>query len=418
MTPLHEALGEAWTSDRIVTDFERLCDRGGRLAGSRSEFDAREYFGSALDEIGGKRQDYSFDYTGWQPGTARVELLGEPGRTVLDAVTLPGSPPMGSTRLEVVDLGAGTRSDFEAAGALVAGRAVMVRHEYPFTTGHTHRRFKYDWAREFGAAAFLIVNNNPMGGTVTGGSGGDDPTDIPAAGLSYDSGEIIRHAIDVGVAAVDVTIESTRRTWRADNLILDIPGKSDEWVVLCAHMDGHNVAESAMDNATGLATVLEVGRRLAGLVPTLDRGLRLAAFTVEEWGLDGSRRYVEQMTQDQRDAIRLAIALDSITGHPRLAALTGGDAAVERFVRNCSRDSGVPVDIVRPMLANSDHYNFQNAGIPAMRLIAGYGREEALTRYLLTPADRRSMVDPAQLKAAALTTLNMVHSACAGADLG
>lgn len=412
MTALRDALGALWMSDRILTDFAALCDSGGRLAGTQSEFDARDLLSRRLDEIGGKRQDFSFPYTGWQPGDAVVELGHGSERRRLDAVTLPGSPSAVNLELEVVDLGTGTLSDFEAASSIIPGRAILVRHEYPFTTGHTHRRFKYEWACRFGARAFVIVNNNPMGGPVTGGSGTGQDTDIPAIGVSYDSGEAIRNATDLGTTKLWLTLQAQQQTWQANNLILDIPGATDEWVVLCAHIDGHNVAESAMDNATGLATVLEVGRCLAEIVPTLRRGLRLAAFTVEEWGLDGSRQYVGQLSADERSKIRAAIALDSLTGHPRLTALTGGDPDMEQLVRSCSAGNGVPIDIVRPMLANSDHYSFQNAGIPGVRLIAGYGREESLTRHLLTPADRRTLVDPAQLKAAALTTLSLVHAAC------
>lgn len=413
-TSLECALGAIWTGTRFIEDFERLCDTGGRLAGSGSESGARDYLSRCFDELGGKRHDFSFDYTGLLPGGSSAALRSGSREWALDTVTLPGSPAADDLSLEVVDLGGGTKIDFDAAANLIPGRAVLVRHEYPFSTGHTHRRLKYEWAKEFGAAAFLISNNNPMGGTVTGGSGTWEAGDIPALGLSYDSGEIVRAACDAGPATLRMSVESEERTWQATNLITEMPGTTDRWVVLCAHIDGHNVAESAMDNATGLATVLEVGRRMSEFFPDLPVGLRLAAFNVEEWGLDGSRRYVEHLSTAERNAIDVAIALDSITGHPRLSALTGGNGAVERFVQRCTASTAVPVDVVRPMLSNSDHYNFQNAQIPAMRLIAGYGREESLTRYLLTPSDRRSMVDPSQLKAAAMTTLCMVYAACSG----
>jgi hypothetical protein len=41
---------------------------------------------------------------------------------------------------EVLDLGLGRAEDFERHASCVRGRIVMVRHEYPFATGHVHRR--------------------------------------------------------------------------------------------------------------------------------------------------------------------------------------------------------------------------------------------------------------------------------------
>jgi len=408
---LDTALGQIWTDSSIVDDFEAICSCGGRLAGTDSEAQAQAYLDQRLNEIPGTRHDYVFDYTGWQPEDARLRLLG-PSDRELSAVALPGSPPVTGAEVEMIDLGAGTEGEFAAASKDIAGKAVLVRHEYPFTTGHTHRRYKYQWACDAEAAAFIIANNNPMGGAVTGGSGSGLETDIPALGVSHDVGEELRTAAARGQNRLALTVSSQQSTWPARNLILDLPGKTDEWVVLCAHIDGHNLAESAMDNATGLATVLEVGRRLAPLIASCTRGLRLAMFTVEEWGLEGSRRYVEQLSDQNRNRIRAAIALDSLTGHPRLSALTGGNADMERLVGGFSASTGVAIDVVRPVLANSDHYSFQRADVPAMRLIAGYGREDSLTRYLLTPADTRALVDTSQLKAAALTTAALVHSAC------
>lgn len=141
------------------------------------------------------------------------------------------------------------------------------------------------------------------------------------------AGETLARA---GEIPVQVDVRGEPRTWDARNLILDVPGNTNEWVVVCAHYDGHQLAESALDNATGVAAVLEIGRRLAPLVRHLRRGIRLALFTCEEWGLVGSRHYVEQLSQAERDAIAAVIALDSITGHPRMSALISESERLEQ----------------------------------------------------------------------------------------
>jgi hypothetical protein len=56
----------------------------------------------------------------------------------------------------------------------------------------------------------------------------------------------IGHANLLELAALLPTAET--RT-----LLLDLPGQGGEWVVLSAHVDGHDGGESEMDNASGLA---------------------------------------------------------------------------------------------------------------------------------------------------------------------
>src|SRR5256885_1268230 len=68
-------------------------------------------------------------------------------------------------------------------------------------------------------------------------------------------------------------------------LSLDLPGQGPEWVVLSAHIDGHDLAESAMDNATGVAAALAVARACARFLRQCHRGLRICLFSAEEWAL-------------------------------------------------------------------------------------------------------------------------------------
>ncbi|MGW4822819.1 M28 family peptidase [Streptomyces sp. NPDC004227] len=408
---LDAVIGEIWTRDHITEIFHMICDTGGRLSGTDSEVAARTVLSTALDELSGQRSDFSFRYTGYQPMSARCEITRS-GRQI-GAVALPGCPGFETRELGLVVAGRGTEAEFGELGADVAGRMVIVQHEYPFTLNRIHRAQKYEWANAAGAAAFAISNNIRGIGPVTGGCGSRSDTDIPGIGLSYEDGELLRAAAATG-STVTLTVEAVQRTWDAHNLIVDIPGQENRVVVLCAHLDGHNLAESAMDNATGLAAVLEIGRLLARCSGDLRYGLRIALFTAEEWGLVGSKNYVASLDAAERERVVCAIALDSITGHPRLSALTGGDAQMASLVDEYSTRFGVPIDVVSPFMPNSDHGSFQEVGIPAMRIMAGFGDPSSLTRYLLTPADRREIVDLGQLKAATSVAAGLVYLACSG----
>jgi len=68
----------------------------------------------------------------------------------------------------VVDLGRGAHSDFAAAADRIPGAFVVVRHEYMFAPDHIHRSVKYELARQYGAAGFLIA-----GPSVVAGSSGE-----------------------------------------------------------------------------------------------------------------------------------------------------------------------------------------------------------------------------------------------------
>ncbi|MEM9683973.1 MAG: M28 family peptidase, partial [Pseudomonadota bacterium] len=162
-----------------------------------------------------------------------------------------------------------------------------------FSSETVHRRAKYDAARAAGAVGFLIASHIPGEKLVTGSSGRNGPDDIPAAAITQEgaaalqpaNGQYARIRLDIEIATADAVAES---------LLFELPGKRPEWVVLSAHIDGHPLAQSAMDNATGLAAVLDIARALAPHMDKMECGLRVCLFTVEEWALAGSADYLDR----------------------------------------------------------------------------------------------------------------------------
>lgn len=397
----------------MMEDFHTLCGFGGRLAGTESERRAREFVAERLKGMPGEFHEARFQFTGRVPIAADVRLADTiDAEDVLEAVALPGSPSIEKTRLRLVDVGLGTEDDFRAASEQLRGSAVLVRHEYPFSTNHVHRRKKYLWAKEYGCSAFIIANNIPGIGPVSGGCGSKSSGDIPGVGVSYEAGLALASATGRGVAHVSISVSSQELSWDTANLVLDIPGEGNDYILIGAHLDGHPLAHSAIDNATGVASSIAITEAFGRCITGTPYGLRLAIFNAEEWGLEGSRQYLDGIVEQSGTLPKLAIILDSITGFPRLSALTGGNLAVEQFMHRHIERNRVAIDIIRPVLANSDHYNFQRRGIPSLRLIAGYGNPSSLTRFLLTAADTEGLVESAELKAATLTAADLVFSAC------
>src|SRR5687768_1896673 len=102
------------------------------------------------------------------------------------------------------------------------------------------------------------------------------------------------------------------------NTVAEIPGSDpnlkEEIVMLGGHLDSWHASGGATDNASGCAVAMEAARIIiaSGLKPR--RTIRVALWSGEEQGLNGSREYVTQKFG----------AIEG--GGGRFAALTGGGA--------------------------------------------------------------------------------------------
>ncbi|HEY6982380.1 M28 family metallopeptidase [Reyranella sp.] len=392
-------------------DFNDICDCGGRLAGTQSERRAfallRERVQAASPANSGR--SIPVTYNGWTAKKAVLRLHDGSEAACHPLVRTIATGKEGLTA-EVIDLGRGTPEEFATHADEIAGRIVLVRHELMFAAGTIHRRRKYDMARERGAVGFLIAGPLP-GNVVAGSSGRDGGHGIPALGIAPETAARLARTAH-GWPTATLLIETVETAAETESLVYDYPGRSDDWVVLSAHVDGHDLAESAMDNGSGLAAVLSVVRALSPEVANFRRGLRVMFFSVEEWALTGSAQYVAALGEIDRAKIALNINLDSVAGSPDIAALTSGYASVEPFLLMVAAQNGHSLRTVRPLMINSDHANFALSGIPAIRLVAGFDDPTANLRVVLTPADTRDKVAQSELRQAALLTAALVAAAC------
>ncbi len=108
------------------------------------------------------------------------------------------------------------------------------------------------------------------------------------------------------------------------NLVVTIPGRSRETIVVGAHMDtarddrakrprangAPKVAPGADDNGTGVAALMEAARAYRGLRP--EKTIELVHFSLEEDGkVAGSRAFVERARREGR-ALAGAVIVDAI----------------------------------------------------------------------------------------------------------
>lgn len=402
-------------TERLRAEFDAICACGGRLCGHPSERDAVALLARlGEDSTGVTARIEPVGYQGWK--ALEAELTGPDGHQhPAHALVRSAETPEQGIEAEVIDLGRGTEEEFAAHEDEISGRIALVRHELMFAPGTIHRRFKISQAISKGAVGFLIAG--PARGHVVAGSAAS-PGDlrIPALGVAPETADAFaRSSTGRPRARMRIRIEEARAT--ADNLLFDLPdGGGAELVVLSAHIDGHALAESAIDNASGLAVALESVRRVLPHRLHWRRGLRLALYNVEEWALTGSAVHIDAMSHAERASVALNINLDSVIGGARLTALTSGFPGIEPFLLCASERTGIPLGLYRPLQMNSDHGNFARAGIPAFRLVAGFGETDAATRYVLTPLDRRGLADPAELDRAADLASEILLSALTASD--
>jgi aminopeptidase YwaD len=382
------------------TQFQALCDLGGRLAGSASEAAALAFARAQLTAVPGALvREEPVVYPGWQCRKAQLT-------DATSGAPLPCTPLLGTASAttgiaaEVLDLGLGRLQEFQRYAQDIRGRIVMVRHEYPFTPGHVHRRVKLKWAQQMGAAGFLIAHPEEGVGPVSGSSGRDGGPGIPALGISAEAAKALHRSPDGTLPSARMLIDGEDHSATARTLIADLPGGGPEWVVLSAHVDGHPLGESAIDNATGVAVALALARVMAPHVAACPRGLRICLFGAEEWGLVGSRLWLARMDEAARRRMVINLNLDSVGGASELTALTSGFEGLDAWVKDSAARAGLPIGTHLPLMTNSDHANFAAHGIPALRLIAGFNVPDSNLRYLLTAADTRNKVRAAELDGA------------------
>lgn len=199
-------------------------------------------------------------------------------------------------------------------------------------------------------------------------------------------------AFDLGKSAI-INRTSTLTPFTSPNVIGMLPGSdpklANEYVLVMGHLDhigiksgvtsGDAINNGAMDNATGIATMLEAARAMAASPNRPKRPVLFAAVTGEEKGLLGAD-YLSRfpvvpegarvvavvnldmpiLTYDFTDVV--AFGAEHSTLGPIVAAATAKDGVT------LSPDP-LPEE---GLFTRSDHYRFVQRGIPSVFLMTGH----------------------------------------------
>lgn len=357
---------------------------GPRLAGTAGEIAARDFIKGELERDGYDvtLQDFGFDASDFLP--ARVDANGE----TIPAFTLRGSGS-GTVHGRLVHAGNGSAADIPAAG--LSGEIAL------FERGVATFGEKVGNAIRAGAAGVVMYNNDA--GSLLGGL--PEAVAIPVVSIRQDAGQGLAAAADAAVIDATIAVSPPRGT--AYNVVAKPKGVTTCATVTGGHYDSVAVTGGADDNASGAAAVLEVARVLAAGGAGGQNCFVL--FGAEEFGLFGSRAFVESLTPEQLGALRAMVNLD-VVGVSGPMELVGSDDLVDT-ARIAGEKAGVSATrATLPPGTGSDHLSFQNAGVPVVMLT----RED---RLIHTSADTIERVLPASLRETvvlALATLDALGS--------
>jgi Zn-dependent M28 family amino/carboxypeptidase len=191
-----------------------------------------------------------------------------------------------------------------------------------------------------------------------------------------------------------------RGTLEAPNVVGVVPGSGklkDEFVILSAHLDhlgvgrpvnGDSIYNGAMDNASGIATVIEVARLLKESKFKPKRSMIFLAVTAEEKGELGSRYFAAHPTVPFKQIVA-DINLDMFLPlYPLKVIEVQGlmESTLGETVKAAAEAEGVAVQIDQEPAENrfirSDQYSFIRRGVPALAFKFGYqpGSPDETTR--------------------------------------
>lgn len=195
--------------------------------------------------------------------------------------------------------------------------------------------------------------------------------------------------VPLGLKA-SMAIKNTLRTIDSKNVVAKLEGSDpalkDQYVVYTAHWDhlgicapvnGDKICNGAVDNASGVASVLEIARAFTKIQPQPKRSILFLMVTAEEQGLLGSQYYSTNPLYPLNRTVA-NINIDGINQWGRTKDFTVigmGASDLDDYLKAAADEQG---RVLRPdpepekgFYYRSDHFNFAKQGVPALDPDAG-----------------------------------------------
>ncbi len=361
-----DIIADIWTSSRAWDTCQEIVERFPlRYAGHPDEAGARDFVAHGLRDAGLTPRFEAFPCHRWHPGRARLDLMTADGAVEIPCLNLPMNGSA-SVEAELVDVWEGTPAQFVAAGERIRGRVVLVNSRCPAYSHRprTCRREKYLQAIAGGAAGFIYMRHE--GGLLPEAyslsSGG--PAPVPGVSITREAGAaLLRHG--GRGARVRLAVENDLTTGVSWNVVADLPGADNLPVILVgAHYDAVIGCPGAIDDASGVSTMLEAARVLSRYRGLLRHGIRFVAFGLEEGGLQGAHAYVKAHEADLRRVVFMLNVDGAAYGAPEKGVGLQGWPELIPYFKDLAFRMGEETTVDVWITPNSDMHPFMLAGVP------------------------------------------------------
>jgi len=337
---------------------------GPRVVSTPEEREAAEYIAAELEDLGYEVEIQEFPrptvhaYLTVETAQPQAVNVRAGGLREISVADYPLLTPEGGISARVIDGGNGEAGAFPAE---VSGQIALVTRSDEDPAEVISR------AREAGAVAVLLYNTEWKNYSVRVAQ-----ADIPFASMNSEAAEIL---LGLGEPTVNFQVNryETSRNVVATRTPSDGTDDSRPIVVFSGHYDSVALSPGANDNASGTAGVMELARLLARVPTAAD--VRFLACGGEEGGLVGSRHYVAQLTDGERERVVANFNMDMIaTAGPDQTTLfvntLDGENLVAQAANAAADTLGYSDQLNAPyQRGSSDHVAFADAGIAGANFI-------------------------------------------------
>ncbi len=383
---------------------------GPRLGGSAAEARARDWGVAKLKSLGFKNvRIETFEMPAWSRVSEAAEIVSPfPQPLTIAALGHSPSTPEGGIEAEVVRFR--TLPELQAAPMEgLAGKIIFIDEPMARTqdgsgyrTAVAKRGLGAVEAAKRGAVAVLIRSAGTDNHRTphTGGmvSGGASLAPRPGAALSNPDADQLARAIKRADGPVTLRL-NIQTEWVQNavsgNVIGEIPGKTDELIVIGGHLDSWDNGTGAIDDGAGIAITTAAAKLIDDLPGKPTRTIRVVMWGAEEVGIYGGKAYAEQH-KDKLDKHIVAAESDFGAGEIWRFDTRFGEASQPKAkpMANALRRLAITPG-TNQAFGGADIGPIMRAGVPAVTLYQS-GWDYFDLHH--TPDDTLDKVDPEKLR--------------------
>ena len=181
-------------------------------------------------------------------------------------------------------------------------------------------------------------------------------------GVNINAKDAVKLIAD-GAKKAAISLQQEEYKGQSHNVIAELPGTTDQWIVLTAHYDSTSLSQGAYDNMSGAVGLLGIAEAFAK--KSHRYGLRFIWCGSEERGLLGAKAYVASH-EDALKSIVLNINLDMIGCiMGKFTACCTTEEALVSYLKYMGAELGFGIGPYQDVYS-SDSTPFADQGIPAV----------------------------------------------------